>query len=100
MAFEVFEESFLLKFRMKKDLGRVEIQMEIVYKNVGVLPIRIVNSNVSSVGPSSEKNRALRRRANRHSDERPTLEMLDFIIRIGSTPTFLYFDLHKILGYR
>lgn len=38
MAFEVFEESFLLKFRMKKDLGRVEIQMEIVYKNVGVLP--------------------------------------------------------------
>ena len=26
------------------------------YKKVGVLPIRIVKSNVSSVGPSSEKN--------------------------------------------
>ena len=39
------------------------------YKKVGVLPIRIVKSNVSSVGPS-----------------------LDFTIRIGSTPTaFLYF---------
>ena len=27
------------------------------------------------------------------SDEGPTLETLDFSIRIGSTPTFLYFDL-------
>ena len=27
------------------------------YKNVDVLPIRIVKSNVSSVGPSSERNR-------------------------------------------
>ena len=27
------------------------------------------------------------------SDEGPTLETLDFIIRIGSTPTFLCFDL-------
>ena len=27
------------------------------------------------------------------SDERPTLETLDFTIRIGSTPTFLFFDL-------
>ena len=29
------------------------------------------------------------------SDEGPTLEMLDFTIRIGSTPTFLYFDLYN-----
>ena len=28
------------------------------------------------------------------SDEGPTLKTLDFIIRIGSTPTFLYFDLY------
>ena len=28
------------------------------------------------------------------SDEGPMLEMLDFTIRIGSTPTFLYFDLY------
>ena len=27
------------------------------------------------------------------SDEGPTLETLDFTIRIGSTPTYLYFDL-------
>ena len=27
------------------------------------------------------------------SDEGPTLETLDFTIRISSTPTFLYFDL-------
>ena len=27
------------------------------------------------------------------SDEGPTLETLDFTIRIGITPTFLYFDL-------
>ena len=56
------------------------------YKKVGVLPIRIVKS-VSSVGPSSERNVIL-------SDEGPTLETLDFTIRIGSTPTFLYFDLY------
>ena len=28
------------------------------------------------------------------SDEGPMLETLDFTIRIGSTPTFLYFDLY------
>ena len=43
----------------------------------GVLPIRIVKSN---------ENMFL-------SDEEPTLETLDFTIRIGSTPTFFYFDL-------
>ena len=37
-------------------VGRVKIKIEI-YKKVGVLPIRIVWSNVSSVGPSSERNR-------------------------------------------
>ena len=28
-------------------------------------------------------------------DEGPMLETLDYTIRIGSTPTFLYFDLHN-----
>ena len=28
-----------------------------------------------------------------HSDEGPMLETLDYTIRIGSIPTFLYFDL-------
>ena len=32
------------------------------------------------------------------SDEESTLETLDYTIRIGSTPTFLYFDLHKIIN--
>ena len=33
------------------------------------------------------------------SDEGPTLETLDFTIRIGSTPTFLYFDLYLYFAY-
>ena len=32
-------------------------------------------------------------------DEGPTLETLDFTIRIGSTPTFLYFDLYPNTAY-
>ena len=33
------------------------------------------------------------------SDEGPLLETLDYTIRIGSTPTFLYFDLYLYLAY-
>ena len=33
------------------------------------------------------------------SDEGPTLETLDYTIRIGSTPTFLYFDLYLYSTY-
>ena len=33
------------------------------------------------------------------SDEGPMLETLDFTIRIGSTPTFLYFDLWLYSSY-
>ena len=33
------------------------------------------------------------------SDEGPTLETLDFTFRIGSTPTFLYFDLYLNTAY-
>ena len=33
------------------------------------------------------------------SNEGPTLETLDYIIRIGSTPTFLYFDLYLYSAY-
>ena len=33
------------------------------------------------------------------SDEGPTLETLDYTIRIGSTPTFLYFDLYLYSAY-
>ena len=33
------------------------------------------------------------------SDEEPTLETLDYAIRIGSTPTFLYFDLFLNTAY-
>ena len=38
-------------------------------------------------------------RANFLSDEGPTLETLDFAIRIGSTPTFLYFGYIYIYIY-
>ena len=34
-----------------------------------------------------------------HSDEGPTLETLGFTIRIGSTPTFSYFDLYLYSAY-
>ena len=37
-------------------VGSVEIQIAVKYKIVGVLPIRIVYSNASSIGPSSERN--------------------------------------------
>ena len=47
------------------------------YKMIGVLPIRIVKSNVSSVGPSSERNSF-------PSDEGPTLETLDFTISVSA----------------
>ena len=33
------------------------------------------------------------------SDEGPTLETIDYTIRIGSTPTFLYFDLYLYSAY-
>ena len=33
------------------------------------------------------------------SDEVPTLETLDYTIRIGSTPTFLYFNLYLHSAY-
>ena len=48
-------------------------------KKVGVLPIRIVKAKVSSIGPLSERN------------------TLDFTVRIGSTPTFLYFYFFTIV---
>ena len=33
------------------------------------------------------------------SDEEPRVETLDYTIRIGSTPTFLYFDLYLYSAY-
>ena len=67
------------------------VYMQSWYKKVGVLPIWILNSNVSSVSRSSERNMFLFLFL---SDEGPTLETLYFTVRIGSTPTFLYFDLY------
>ena len=46
--------------------------------------------NVSSVGPSSERMKYLMFL----SYKGPTLETFDFTFYIGSTPTFLYFDLY------
>ena len=55
----------------------------------------------NSVNVYYRSKRSVLRRQSRDvflSDERPTLETLDFTIRIGSTPTFLYFDLYIIEG--
>ena len=60
-------------------MRRKNRNMKSKYKKVGVLPIWIVKSNRLFV-----------------SDEGTMLEMLDFTIRIGSTPTFLYFDIDDI----
>ena len=54
---------------------------------VGVLPIRIVQSNVLSIGPSVSLY------------EGSMLEMLDHTIRIGSTQTILCFDLYLYSAY-
>ena len=54
---------------------------------VGVLPIRIVYYSLTF--------RALALL----SDEGPMLETLDYTIRIGSTPTILYFDFYLYSAY-
>ena len=45
--------------------------------------------------------RSVLRRQSRDTNrnEGPTLETLDYTIRIGSTPTFLYFDLYLYSAY-
>ena len=65
-------------------------------KRVGVLPIQIVQSNVSSIGPLSERNR--KKNFLFLSDEGPMLETLDYTIRIGGIPTLL-FDLYLFSAY-
>ena len=42
---------------------------------------------------------AIKITSQQHSDEGPMLETLDHTIRIGSTPTFLYFDLYLYSAY-
>ena len=49
----------------------------------------VLKSNVSTVGPFVRE---------KHG-EGPTLETLDFTIRIGSTSTFSYFDLYLYSAY-
>ena len=60
------------------------------------LPIQIVKSSVSSVGPLSERNLL-----NKYffPTEGSTLETLDSTIRFGSTPTFSYFNLYLYSAY-
>ena len=73
-------------------IGNVIYQRNIFLNIKRLVSIRIVKSNVSSVGPSSERNSFC-------SDEGPMLETLDFTIRISSTLTFLYFDLYLYTAY-
>ena len=54
------------------------------YEKVGQLPIRIIKSNVSSVGPSSERNRKKFLFLST-KEEGSTLETLDFTVRIDFT---------------
>ena len=66
----------------------IQIQVEKRWCTVDML-----QSKVWSVQrPLSERNMLL-------SDEGPTLETLDFTFYIGSTTTFLYFDLYLNTAY-
>ena len=87
-----FSISAIVAIVSRRSLPSACIYIQSKYKKVGVLPIRIAWSNVSSIGPSSERNRKIIFLF--LSDEGPMLETLDHTIRIGSTPTFLYFDLY------
>ena len=52
------------------------------------------------MGPSSlERKTSLREKTFFLFDEGPMLETLDYTIRIGSIPTFLYFDLYFYSAY-
>ena len=62
------------------------------YKKVGVLPIQIVIVSRFEHWPFVSENSDL-------SDEGQMLETLDYTIRIGSTPTLLYFDLYLYSAY-
>ena len=55
------------------------------YKKAGVLPI--MKSKIKDKKSKKTPFMFL-------SDEGPTLKMLDFTFHIGSTPTFLYFNLY------
>ena len=74
------------------------MKYKLKYKKVCALTMRNVKSNVSSVGPSLERNICI-------CDEGPNLETLEFTIHIVSTPTSLCFYLYhccwsfaKVLG--
>ena len=54
---------------------------------------------VQYVAVLHRKNIGLARDTRANSVEGPTLETLDFKIRIGSTPTFSYFDLYIYSAY-
>ena len=61
------------------------------YKKVGVLPIRKLFLFLFLRKLFLFLRKQFRQR---ETDEGPMLETLDYTIRIGSTPTFLYFDLY------
>ena len=55
-------------------------------------------SNVSSIGPFVREKQKIKKFLFL-SDEGSMLETLDFTIHLGSTPTFLYFDLYLYSAY-
>ena len=62
----------------------------LILQTFGVLPIRIVKSHVSNVGEKQTKGQ---QRANARN------VILLITTRIGSTPTFLFFDLYLYSAY-
>ena len=58
--------------------GPLDLVLLFLFEIIQILPVSSIDNGVEGV----------------LSDEGPTLETLDYIIRIGSTPTILYFDLY------
>ena len=81
-----FSHEHLSNQRWKRGFGKYKSK----YKKVAVLPIRIVKSNVSSVRPFVRE---------KHGETRCFSLTKGFTIRIGSTPTFLYFELYLYTAY-
>ena len=58
--------------------GPLDLVLLFLFEIIQILPVSSIDNGVEGV----------------LSDEGPTLETLDYIICIGSTPTILYFDLY------
>ena len=74
------------------------------YKKGGVLPIRIVKSNVSSIGPSSERNRANARKVRLYYPYWQYTDLFIFrfvsLLCLRSTLRLFHFGIHAVIDFK